>query len=367
MLKSSKSIMSNEIPTAVVGVVVSAPVVQEVQTIQVKPIGTSLALVDPKNIRSVEDLGEKYSSVLQNLSSSLNTSDTKLKTMGAVGNNIAALMSTVKSLDPSMINQKPGLISKFFGKAKDGITMFIDTQKTVDQSVQEVSTRLLNDRQELINENIALEKTYTENLKVLDEMENIIKIGQNDVLILKQELQQFQDARPTLNTEDALEVQNRKHFIERVEQKLSRIDNGRALALRQLPQIMIMQSANNTEIDTIKDVVDVAVPLWKSQLNLYISQLKTKNAVETRQAVTSVINETIQQNAILMNQNVTDIAAGYSSDIITADTIKVVNDNLLSSINTMADCQKNAQQKRIESFNNIKAMDNELKQLQLKN
>lgn len=365
MLKSSKSIISNQIPTAVVGV--STQVVQTSQTVEAKPVGTSLVLVDPKNIQSVENLGEKYSSVLQNLSSSLNTSDTKLKSMGAIGNNIASLMSTVKSLDPAMINQKPGFFGKLFGKAKDGITMFIDTQKTVDQSVQEVSSRLLNDRQELINENIALEKTYIENLKVLDEMGEIIAVGKNDVLILKQELENFQSSKPVLNTEDALEVQNRKHFIERVEQKLSRIDNGRALALRQLPQIMIMQSANNTEIDTIKDVVDVAVPLWKSQLNLYISQLKTKNAVETRQSVTSVINETIQQNAVLMNQNVTDIAAGYSTDIISIDTIKVVNDNLLSSINTMSECQKNAQQKRIESFNNIKQMDNELKQLQLKN
>lgn len=367
MLKSSKQINSNTI--GVETVVQSAVVATSVATanVNVPALGSKLQLINPSDINSVENLGEKYSSVLQSLSTSLNTSEVKLKNMGKIGNNITTLMSTVKSLDPMMINEKPSFFGKLLGKAKTGIDNFIDSQKSVDQSVQEVSVKLLEDRQELIQENVALEKTYVENIKVLNEMEEILTVGANDVAILKNELQAFQNSKTVMDDDDVLEIQSRKHLIERVEQKLSRLNNGRALALRQLPQIRIIQSANNTEIDTIKDVIDVAVPLWKSQLNLYISQLKTASAVQTRQAVAGVINETIQQNAILMNQNVTDIAAGYASDIITADTIKVVNDNLLSSINTMADCQKNAAQKRLESFNSIKQMDNELKQIQLKN
>ena len=197
-------------------------------------------------------------------------------------------------------------------------------------------------------------------------MEAIIEKGLSDVQILKEELQDFQESKTVLTDEDALEISSKKHFIERFEQKISRLNNARALVLRQLPQIRIMQSGNNTEIDTIKDVVDIAVPLWKSQLNLYISQLKTKNAVETRQSVTDTINATIQKNAELMNQNVTDIANGYTSDIISTETIKIVNDNLLSSINTMNESTKLVQQKREEAFLAIKQMDSELKLIQSK-
>ena len=365
MLVSSKKISTGDVSVeAVVQSAVVATSVAQANT-QAPAFGSKLQLINPNDINSVENLGERYSSVLQNLSDSLNNSESKLKNMGKIGTNITTLMSTVKSLDPMMINEKPSFFGKLLGKAKNGIDNFIDSQKTVDQSVKEVSAKLLNDRQELIQENAALESTYTENIKVLNEMEDILLIGANDVAILKQQLQEFQTSKSVMDDDDALEIQRQKHLIERVEQKLSRLNNGRALALRQLPQIRIIQSANNTEIDTIKDVVDVAIPLWKSQLNLYISQLKTAAAVQTRQSVTNVINETIQQNAILMNQNVTDIAAGYNSDIISADTIKVVNDNLLASINTMSECQKNAQNKRLESFNSIKQMDNELKQIQL--
>ena len=59
-------------------------------------------------------------------------------------------------------------------------------------------------------------------------------------------------------------------------------------------------------------------------------------------------------------------ANGYTSDIITHETIKVVNDNLLSSINTMNESTKIVQQKRAEAFLAIKQLDSELKQIQSK-
>ena len=355
-MKSTKKIM----PAVINVEQVQTELVTDEITVQSK----TLQLINPSDIQSMENLGDNYSNVLQNLSSSLATSDTKLKNMGDIGKNITALMSTVKTLDPAVINEKPSFIGKLFGKAKDGVTTFIDNQKTVDEAVQEVSTRLLDDRTELINENVLLERTYMDNIKVLNDMEDIIEKGLSDIEILKAELADFQASKETLTDEDALDISSKKHFVERFEQKISRLNNARALVLRQLPQIRIMQSGNNTEIDTIKDVVDIAVPLWKSQLNLYISQLKTKNAVETRQSVTDTINATIQKNAELMNQNVTDIANGYTSDIISTETIKIVNDNLLSSINTMNESTKIVQQKREEAFLAIKQMDSELKLIQ---
>lgn len=371
MLKSSKTISTNTINTESLAAKLSQNVVEIQSAEEHKPLNQlavkkELQLINPSDIQSMENLGDNYSNVLQNLSSSLATSDTKLKNMGDIGKNITALMSTVKTLDPAVINEKPSFIGKLFGKAKDGVTTFIDNQKTVDEAIQEVSTRLLDDRTELINENVLLERTYLDNIKVLNDMEEIIQKGLSDIEILKAELAGFQASKGTLTDEDALEISSKKHFVERFEQKISRLNNARALVLRQLPQIRIMQSGNNTEIDTIKDVVDIAVPLWKSQLNLYISQLKTKNAVDTRKSVTDTINATIQQNAILMNQNVTDIANGYTSDIITHETIKVVNDNLLSSINTMNESTKIVQQKREEAFLAIKQMDSELKLIQAK-
>jgi uncharacterized protein YaaN involved in tellurite resistance len=213
MLVSSKKIstaqvsVENAVQSAVVATTVS------VADTQVPAVGSKLQLINPNDINSVENLGERYSTVLQNLSSSLNTSEVKLKNMGKIGTNITSLMHTVKSLDPMMINEKPGFFGKLLGKAKNGIDNFIDSQKSVDQSVKEVSLKLLDDRQELIQENVALESTYTENIKVLNEMEDILLVGANDVAILKQQLQEFQNSKQTMDDDDALEIQRQKHLM----------------------------------------------------------------------------------------------------------------------------------------------------------
>ena len=128
MLKSSKDIKT----TATIGA--SAPVLEtfgEFSPLKVQENNKSLKLINPGDIQSIENLGEQYSGILQNLSASLAQSDTKLKSMGEIGNNITTLMSTVKTLDPELINNKPSFIGKLLGRAKDGVTTFIDKQKSV--------------------------------------------------------------------------------------------------------------------------------------------------------------------------------------------------------------------------------------------
>ena len=98
MLKSSKNTKTT--PTATISVAQPALVDNYQGT------NKSLKLINPGDIQSIENLGEQYSGILQNLSASLAQSDTKLKSMGEIGNNITTLMSTVKTLDHELINNK---------------------------------------------------------------------------------------------------------------------------------------------------------------------------------------------------------------------------------------------------------------------
>lgn len=338
---------------------------ENVKSNSVQTTNYNLAVINPRDINSIETFGDKYSNVLSGLSNSLQIDDTKLKALGEIGTNVTSLMGTVQSLNPAMITEKPSFFGRLFGNAKNGITKFIDSQKSVEEAVVKIQEKLLTDRFTLIKENENLEKVYTDNLSALNDMSDLIQNGLKDLEVLKSTLNNLK-ANQNPTDEEILEIQKQQHFIERFEQKLSRLNNGKALVVRQLPQIRIMQAGNSTEIDTIKDVVDVSIPLWKSQIGLFISQLKTKNALETRQAVTSMINETIQRNAELMNQNTQAIANGYSSDVITVETIQTIQTNLISSIETMKNATEQAQLKRKESFIAIANMDSELKQLQLK-
>lgn len=321
--------------------------------------------ISEKNPSSIEKFGEDYSDILNRLSDSLSMSETKLKSLGSIGDSISSLLDVSASLDINLLTENQSFFSKLFGDAKNNISKFIEKQKSVEEVIIGIVNKLSQNKIELLYENENLGKCYIDNMSVLQEMENLITNGIKKLEVLKQTLEL--DKKNTTEHTDIfiLECQNREYFIERFEQKLNRLNSVKSLIIRQLPQIKIMQIANQLEIDNITDTTTSAIPLWKSQMGLFISQLKTKTALKNRKAVEDTINKTIRKNAELINQNTQEISESYASDIISVETISVLQQKLIESINVMKNASKEAKRKREESFLEISKMDIALKKISL--
>lgn len=330
----------------------------------IPPVTASLPLsiksISLNDSRTVEAFGEVYTNTLSKLSSALATSEAKLKNMGEVGNNITHLLTTAKSLDASVLLDKPNFLERMFKSTTTGIEKFAEKQKTVQEGIKEVSVRLLTDRTTLLSENDILQKVYDDHLTVVNDMNNLVTGGQIRLQELKTEFAAIK-TEADKHEEGYLQIQNQQQLIDRFEQKLERLNTSKTILARQLVQIKIMQNTNLTESDTIKDTIDTAIPLWESQIGLYISTLKTKNSVDNRKAITEVINSTIQKNAELMNQNTKDIVEGSTSSLISIETVQAVQTSLISSITTLQAAAEIGRQKRADSFLQLAAMDEELK------
>lgn len=330
----------------------------------IPPVTASLPLsiksISLNDSRTVEAFGEVYTNTLSKLSSALATSEAKLKNMGEVGNNITHLLTTAKSLDASVLLDKPNFLERMFKSTTTGIEKFAEKQKTVQEGIKEVSVRLLTDRTTLLSENDILQKVYDDHLTVVNDMNNLVTGGQIRLQELKTEFAAIKTEADKYE-EGYLQIQNQQQLIDRFEQKLERLNTSKTILARQLVQIKIMQNTNLTESDTIKDTIDTAIPLWESQIGLYISTLKTKNSVDNRKAITEVINSTIQKNAELMNQNTKDIVEGSTSSLISIETVQAVQTSLISSITTLQAAAEIGRQKRADSFLQLAAMDEELK------
>ena len=330
----------------------------------IPPVTASLPLsiksISLNDSRTVEAFGEVYTNTLSKLSSALATSEAKLKNMGEVGNNITHLLTTAKSLDASILLDKPNFLERMFKSTTTGIEKFAEKQKTVQEGIKEVSVRLLTDRTTLLSENDILQKVYDDHLTVVNDMNNLVTGGQIRLQELKTEFAAIK-TEADKHEEGYLQIQNQQQLIDRFEQKLERLNTSKTILARQLVQIKIMQNTNLTESDTIKDTIDTAIPLWESQIGLYISTLKTKNSVDNRKAITEVINSTIQKNAELMNQNTKDIVEGSTSSLISIETVQAVQTSLISSITTLQAAAEIGRQKRADSFLQLAAMDEELK------
>jgi uncharacterized protein YaaN involved in tellurite resistance len=321
-------------------------------------IKNKLQVITLSNPEALNTFGEETANVLKNLSNDMSV-DSKLKDMGEVGTKINDLLKKAKSLDPSVLLAKPGFFGKLFGKIKDPIDTFANNQKSVSESVKQIAVKLLDDRKTLLADNVKLDKVYDSNVIALANLEQYIVAGNNHLETLREELRVLSTSQ---SDSVGLQIQTGKDVISRFEQRIDRLNSSRAIVLRQLPQIRIMQNSNFREAETIQDTVNTAIPVWEQQISLYITQLRTKLALENERSVNKMINETISASAALTHQNTVEIANASNNSLIDLSTIQTVQDNLIKSIDVMAATAETGRQKRLESFNAIALMDTQLKE-----
>lgn len=321
------------------------------------------------NPSSLDKYGESTATILNNMSQGMSTNEAKLKSMGEVGERITDLLKHTKELDAQSLlgSEKPGIIARIFNKVKDPIETFAIKHKSVSEAMSNVSQKLKEDRDALLSENNSLDRVYEENLSGLGELEDLIAAGLLRLAELKAEFEGNKERISHMEKgsldydKEFLSLQEQQNFIDRFEQRIDRLNGSRAIVLRQLPQIRIMQHSNSKEAETIQDLVNTAIPVWEQQINLYISQLRTKTALENEQMVKTMLNDTIQANNEQMKLTAIEIAKSSTSSIIDAKTIISAQDNLLETVKVLQQAAETGRRNRADSFLQIMQLDKQLK------
>lgn len=321
---------------------------------------TTALTINLADTKAIESFGENFAATLSKISETLQTSETKLKNMGEVGQTINSLLTTAKSLDPNELLEEPSFLDRIFSSASRKIDKFVEKQKSVSEVIKSTADRLMTDCQELLSENGRLQQAYDAHTKIVFEMSDMVAAGQELKHVFEIELESIKKEADK-HENGYLQVQNYQQNLDRFAQKLDNLIRSKAIIARQLVQIKIMQNTNVTEVDTIRDVVTTAIPIWETNIGLGISALKTRQAIDNRRNVTDAINQTLQRNAELMQQNTQSAIEGSTSAIISIETIKASQDSLINSINLIKNASEAGKQKRAEAFLQITSMDDELK------
>lgn len=323
-------------------------------------IRKSVQVVSYDNPQSVEDFGSSFSNTLSNLSSKLVASDVSVKAMGEIGSDISIVLNTIEENDPALITKKPSFLSSLFGKAKNNVTTYMNKHKSVKEVLKDISSKLENNRLVLSQENEFLEDAYNNNVRALKLMEDLISFGKEKYNALEGNLNNDKELA-TQDSSLALTIRGQESTLNRFGQKLVRLETAKSLISSQLPQIKIMQEINNTEIDTLKDVIDIAIPMWESQIGLFLSSLKTDNIISTREKTEQVINATIKKNSELLSKNLDRAIAGSTSTVITIETVRSVHSNTIQSVAKVKEATKLATQKRQQAYAELAKLDQDMK------
>jgi uncharacterized protein YaaN involved in tellurite resistance len=124
----------------------------------------------------------------------------------------------------------------------------------------------------------------------------------------------------------------------------------------------LIQNNDQTLVEKIQSSILNTIPLWKNQIVIAIGLYRQKKALELQKEVTDTTNELLAKNSEMLKQGSIEVARESERGIVDIETLKKVNDDLISTIEETLRIQEEGRQKRAAAEVELVRMESDLKQ-----
>ena len=136
----------------------------------------------------------------------------------------------------------------------------------------------------------------------------------------------------------------------------------RIVSLQMGPQIRMLQNNDTLMTEKIQTSLVNTIPLWKSQMVLYLGIEHSKQAVEAQRQVTDMTNKLLRSNADMLKMATVETAREAERSVVDIETLKHTNQQLITTLDEVMKIQQEGRQKRQEAEVEIRRIEGELKQ-----
>lgn len=144
--------------------------------------------------------------------------------------------------------------------------------------------------------------------------------------------------------------------------KLYDLKLSKTLAIQTAPQIKLIQNNDKLLVDKIQTAILNTIPLWKSQMVIAVGLNKQQEALKMQSQVSETTNKLLMKNSELIKSNTIGVAKESEKGIVEIETLKKVNEDLISTISETIQIQKEGRQKRIQAEAQLRELENKLKE-----
>ena len=162
-------------------------------------------------------------------------------------------------------------------------------------------------------------------------------------------------------------VSDFEQSVDRFEKKIHDLKLSKTLAIQTAPQIRLIQNNDRVLIDRVQSAIYHTIPLWKNQLVIALGLSRQKETIELQRMVSDATNDLLRRNAEMLKQNSIDTAKANERGIVDIDTVKKVNEDLISTIQETLRIQQEGRQKRQAAEKELLAIEGRLKDTLLQN
>jgi uncharacterized protein YaaN involved in tellurite resistance len=283
----------------------------------------------------------------------------RAKDFGETGKLLTNLVTQLKSFD---VTEEKGFLG-FFKKQGNKINALKAKYQTVEKSVGNI-VEVLEDHQVTLMKDVAvLDKMYEQNLTYFKELSMYIIAGKQRLKLAEEtELPQLKEkAKESGLPEDAQAANDYANLCDRFSKKVHDLELTRTIALQMAPQIRMIQNNDTLMSEKIQSTLVNTIPLWKSQMVLALGVEHSGQAAAAQRQVTDMTNDLLKKNSEALKLATVETAKESERGIVDIETLKLTNENLITTLDEVVRIQTEGRQKRAEAEAELATIEGELK------
>lgn len=292
----------------------------------------------------------------------------RTKDSGQVGELLTDLVSKVKGFDvsekKSFLSSIP-ILGSLVSKAEDIKSGYDKLSTHVDR----IQQSLESSKVKMMEDVVMFDTLYEKNLSYFKELQLYIRAGEEKLEEMRTvTLPKLKAQASAKNDPMAVQVVNDfEQSVDRFEKKIHDLKLSKTLAIQTAPQIRLIQNNDRVLIDRVQSAIYHTIPLWKNQMVIALGLTRQKEVIEMQRAVADATNDLLRRNAEMLKQNSIDTAKANERGIVDIDTVKKVNEDLISTIEETMRIQQEGRQRRAAAEKELVAIEGRLKEALLKN
>jgi uncharacterized protein YaaN involved in tellurite resistance len=276
---------------------------------------------------------------------------TQNRELGETGKLLTDIIAKAKGLDPAAM-QKKGFLGKLFGGAQAEMEKFKGKFEDVASQIDAIGIQLEKRKDGLRRDIAVLDDLHEQTAGSISQLAAYIEAGEQFATEIKAtrlpELKTIAD-EALLTGDGLVEAQayrDAQQALDRLEKRIFYLKQARQIGIQQLPQIRIIQSGDETLVESLQASTRLTIPLWKQKMVLLLGLRRQEDALAMQKAVTDATNEMLRQTSSMMKQQAISIEEQSQRGIVDIETLEQANQDLIETLAGVLNTQEEGRQKR---------------------
>lgn len=285
---------------------------------------------------------------------------------GEIGHTINDLLSQINHVDVENSDnkfKKMMLKLPFAKKVMTSGKRLLQKYDSINNNIGDIVTSLDKGRLNILKDNDKLKTLFENNVSYIEELEQHIIAGHLKLEELQDELNEMRDS----GDYESYEISDREDFINRLSKRVMDMELTRTITVQTLPQIRLVQNNNATMAEKVQSSITTTIPIWKNQVSVAVALNRQKGIIEVQNKVYDTTNKILSKNSEMLKTNSVDVAKQNERGVVDIDTIKKVNQDLVSTLSEIKKIKEDGDKARKEVQKQLSIVETELKETIVKN